>query len=70
MRVRHWLLKNTKINTGGLMRCCTATISEYATEHQEEMISDRTVIDCKYEKEGNKNIIIKDNVWQWNKPSA
>ena len=55
-------LSDTTISHGGLMRCCLVTIEELPdTEYV-----DGTVIDCKHESAGNKNIILKNGVWQWN----
>jgi hypothetical protein len=55
-------LSDTTISHGGLMRCCLATIAELPdTEY-----ADETIIDCKHEGVGNKNIILKNGVWQWN----
>jgi len=69
-QVRRWLVGDTKLNCGGLMRCCTSTIANYVSIHADEEIEDGFIIDCEYEKAGNRNIILKDNVWRWNKPSA
>lgn len=57
-------LKDTKINQGGLMRCCLATIDNL---DQSVDYPDHTVIDCKYEKMENKNIVLIDGVWRWNR---
>lgn len=57
------LLKDTKINIGGLMRCCIQTIVEL--DPDKEYI-DGTIIDCKFEADGNKQIVLKDGIWQWN----
>jgi hypothetical protein len=59
-------MKEYSVNIGGLMRCCLATLDEhmlYATEDPEE---DET-LDCKYEEPGNKNMVFRDNAWQWNR---
>ena len=63
--------KVTKIDPRGLMRCCIATIEDYVEEHPDENLKEGFTLDCKYETEGNKNIILKNGTWQWNnKPTA
>ena len=56
-------LTETKVNIGGLMRCCLETIE---TLDQDVDYPDKYVIDCKYEDVGNKNIILENGVWRWN----
>ena len=51
------------VRQGGLMRCCLATIGETETETK---VGD--TLDCKYEPEGNANLIVaNDAVWEWNR---
>lgn len=53
-----------RVNHGGLMRCCIATL-EQSTEPSQV----GTTLDCQYEPEGNKNMIVgEDGVWRWNRP--
>jgi hypothetical protein len=56
-------IDQTKINQGGLMRCCIDTI---CTLDENAEFENGIVIDCKYEKEGNQNIVLLDGVWRWN----
>ena len=56
-------LKDTTINTGGMLRCCVATIDEL---NKDTDYPDGFVLDCHYEEYGNKSILLKDGVWQWN----
>jgi hypothetical protein len=58
-------LKDTTINTGGMLRCCVATIDELDKNMD---FPDGLVLDCKYESPRNKSILLKDGVWQWNIP--
>jgi hypothetical protein len=45
------------------MRCCLATIGETETDTE---VGD--TLDCKYEPEGNANLIVaNDGVWEWNR---
>ena len=56
-------LKETKVNIGGLMRCCLETIEHLDPDYD---FPDGFVLDCKYEEKGNKNIILVKGVWKWN----
>ncbi len=56
-------LKDTKINIGGLMRCCLETIETLNPDYE---LKDGMIIDCKYEHPGNKQIILQNGVWRWN----
>jgi hypothetical protein len=58
--------RETRINTGGLMRCCIHTIEEYIEAHSTEECTD-LVIDCMHEKPGNKQIKLENGTWKWNK---
>ena len=57
-------LNETKVSIGGLMRCCLDTIDTLDTTVD---YPDGHIIDCKHETKGNKNIILKDGIWQWNR---
>lgn len=61
------LFADTEISQGGLMRCCIASIHEYAAPRAAETAPDTLVISCLYEteKDGN-NIILEKGVWRWN----
>ena len=56
-------LTETKINMGGMLRCCIDTINtlDESIDYQNKII-----IDCKHEKPGNQSIILLDGIWQWN----
>lgn len=53
----------TRIEQGGLMRCCIQTIAELGPNTD---YPDGTIIDCKYEKAGNKSLMFLSGVWRWN----
>jgi hypothetical protein len=57
-------LAETTINQGGLYRCCLDTIRTLNPNINWE---NGTIIDCKHEAKGNKNIILLYGTWQWNK---
>ena len=53
-----------KVNQGGLMRCCLATVAEC-----EDEVEVGAILDCKYESPGNANMILDQGlVWRWNRP--
>ena len=56
-------LCETKINIGGMLRCCIATIQELDPEQEFE---NGLELDCKYEKSGNKSMVLDSGVWKWN----
>jgi hypothetical protein len=56
-------LDDTIISSGGLFRCCIQTILDLNPETE---YTDGTILDCKFEKEGNKNIVLKNGKWEWN----
>jgi len=56
-------LDDTVIKTGGMLRCCITTVQELDPEQEFE---NGLELDCKYEKAGNKSIILIDGAWQWN----
>jgi hypothetical protein len=60
-------LKDTIISSGGLFRCCIKTICELPEDFD---FPDGTIIDCMFEKEGNKNIILRNGKWEWNNPNS
>ena len=57
-------IADTRIDQGGLMRCCISTIVEYAQEHPNEEATDR-IIDCKYEEGRNQQIMLVAGKWRW-----
>lgn len=60
-------LKETKINQGGLMRCCLGHINDYVEARLDEEATDR-VIFCPYHADKNEEgIRLKDGVWEWNR---
>lgn len=52
-----------QIEIGGLMRCCIATIRDSI---EPTRLGD--VVDCKYEKPGNRQLVVDMNSgrWRWN----
>lgn len=61
----------TKVDQGGLMRCCLATISDYLSVHSAETPQPGLILDCKFQKPGNAQIILDQNsIWRWNRPDS
>lgn len=56
-------LNETRINIGGMFRCCVATIETLASDID---YPDKLEMDCKYESERKKSIILENGVWRWN----
>jgi len=56
-------LNETKINIGGMFRCCYETLRMLDNEVE---YYDGQVIDCEYEPKGNKNLILIAGTWHWN----
>ena len=55
--------KDTRINIGGMLRCCIQTLNEMDLESD---VYDGQVVDCFYEPSGNKALILSGNTWMWN----
>ncbi len=49
------------IRSGGLMRCCIATLAEHAGEALSE--AEGTVIPCNY---CSSSMRVRDGAWEWN----
>jgi hypothetical protein len=60
---------DTRVNQGGLMRCCTGTIANHVELHARDDVPEGVlVIDCEYETPGNSRIVLEGGVWRWNNP--
>lgn len=57
------------VSQGGLMRCCLATLADFVTGHANEPAVDGFVLDCRYEKSGNANMILEGKAFRWNRPA-
>lgn len=58
-------VRDTRVNQGGLLRCCLATLGEEAEGDRDFEPGD--TLDCKYEEPGNQQMRLNaDNVWEWN----
>ena len=57
-------MADTKVDIGGLMRCCLSTIDEYVIEHPDDEATD-LIIDCRYEDPGNEQIMLVAGRWKW-----
>jgi len=58
---------NTRINIGGMLRCCVATLNEMDLDTE---VENGQTLDCKYEKENNQSMILEDGIWKWNESSS
>lgn len=57
-------LADTRVNYGGLMRCCLASLSEYIEREAEEEAVEGTIVSCVYGDHGT--MILDGGVWRWN----
>lgn len=55
-----------RVVEGGLFRCCLASLHEHLILAQEPSVEGET-LDCRYEPEGNRNLVFQDGAWRWNK---
>lgn len=60
---------DSRLQIGGLMRCCTATIGEFVRVNAGNHIEYGKIIDCKYMVPGNRMIIIDQETgnFRWNR---
>jgi len=59
--------KDTKINQGGLMRYCLASLSNWIEQHLDDPIEEGKIITCEYETVEKDQMILKGNIWCWNR---
>jgi len=60
-------MQQTKVNYGGLMRCCLSSLGLYVKSVPEQEAYEEDTIECTYC--GNP-MILEDGVWRWNKENA
>jgi hypothetical protein len=58
----------TRVNYGGLMRCCLGTLRDYIIAHIDDEAHEGETLDCKYEPPNNRQMILKKGTWRWNNP--
>lgn len=64
-----FVLKETRIAIGGLMRCCTGSLTDFINQNPDDLAGIGTIIYCKYEKADPTSMILgQDGVWRWNHP--
>lgn len=51
-------MEETKINIGGLLRCCLQNFQEQDSKE----VNENDIITCKY---CGEDIILKGNIWEW-----
>ncbi len=49
----------------GLMRCCIATLQEHFIDSKPSQ--EGQVMDCRFEKPGNRSLIFSNGAWRWNR---
>lgn len=64
-----FVLKETRIAIGGLLRCCTGTLEDHIRDHADESAATGSLVYCKYEKNDPTSMILgEDGIWRWNHP--
>lgn len=58
-------LKDYRVVPGGLMRCCLETVSRVLERETEP--EEGEVFDCIHEKPGNRQLIVENKVFRWNR---
>jgi len=56
-------LHQTKVHTGGMLRCCIDTIINLDPETE---FDEGQVVDCKHERTGNNSIVLRNGAWEYN----
>ena len=53
----------TRYETGGVMRCCIASLQEFMAEH--EYVSEGSEVLCKYEKDNaESSFVLRGRLWK------
>ena len=63
--VRDMKLEETKLNIGGLMRCCIKTLEDWMDAHKDDDVADGTKIKCRWCKNGQ--MVLEGGIWMWDK---
>ena len=58
----------TRVNIGGLMRCCTGTLDKIATETPDAEYANGAIIQCMYTGNPSHSMVLRKGVWHWNHP--
>lgn len=53
-----------KVLIGGLMRCCTGTLSEYVHDHPYEVPEEGATLPCQH---CSSRMVVRDGAWQWDR---
>jgi len=56
-------IKETNINTSGLMCCCLKTLYKYIEDHKDEKAKDGIIVTCEFND--NSRMILSNNTWRW-----
>jgi len=54
-----------RVNTGGLMRCCTSTLAELYPDGPAKVATQGQTLQCKYTNDPVHQMIFEDGVWRW-----
>lgn len=56
------------VKHGGLMRCCLVSLDRQMCDPAKNPPKEGDVLDCEYEPAGNRNLVFRENCWQWSGP--
>ena len=56
--------KDTKINQGGMMRCCTETLMARGLEAE---CAEGETVQCRYSQNPSHSWILRKGIWAWNR---
>ena len=56
----------TKVNQGGLMRCCLQSLALWIQEREDDEAVEGTTIGCQYESDPDKpRMVLHGDMWKW-----
>lgn len=64
------IASETRVNTDGLMRCCTGTLDKIAIETPDREFNNGDTIQCMYTDNTSHNMVLENGIWKWNWPTA
>jgi len=60
--------KDTRINAGGMMRCCLKSL-ELAKKLPDEC-AEGEIVPCRYSADPSHTWVLRKGVWAWNRPAV
>lgn len=60
-------VNSVRVAMGGLMRCCIQTFKDLPDDFE---FTEGMVLDCKFEKPGNAQMVFEGDTLRWNGPRS